>query len=78
MKTFADFLEQKDENITETFKLIGTHEKDNKKAKVYHDRINSEYRVKHFTNDRHEKESDYFTDDLKDAHDTAKVWLGRK
>jgi len=47
-------------------------------AKVYKDRDWGEYRVKFFSPEgKHFPKADYHTDDLDDAHDTAKGQLGR-
>ena len=47
-------------------------------AKVYKDKDWGEHRVKFFSPDgKHRSDSDYHTDDLSDAHDTAKSQLNR-
>jgi len=47
-------------------------------AKVYKDKDYGEHRVKFFDPDgKHRSESDYHTDELSDAHDTAKFQLNR-
>jgi hypothetical protein len=47
-------------------------------AKVYKDKDYGEHRVKFFDSDgKHRSASDYHTDDLSDAHDTAKSQLNR-
>jgi hypothetical protein len=47
-------------------------------AKVYKDKDWGEHRVKFFSPDgKHRSGSDYHTDDLSDAHDTAKSQLNR-
>ena len=47
-------------------------------AKVYKDKDWGEHRVKFFSPEgKHQAESDYHTDDLSDAHDTAKGQLNR-
>jgi hypothetical protein len=54
-----------------------------KTAKVYKDLEWGEYRVKHFTDGNHHQDADYHTsgtdkEDLEDAHNTARAWLGEE
>lgn len=67
-------------SLDEALRLIKTHTStDGKKvAKVYKDNDWNEHRVKHFVDGKHETEADYHTDDVEDAHDTAKAWLSGK
>ena len=70
----------KSETLSEGLRLIHTHEHPSgAKAKVYKDAEWNEYRVKYFDKDgKHEGESkDSHTDDLDDAHGTAKAELKR-
>jgi hypothetical protein len=54
---------------------IKTYTEGNKTAKVYKDKDWDEYRVKTYTDNVHHKNNDAHTDDLEDAHTTAKAWL---
>lgn len=49
-----------------------------KSAKVYKDQDWGEYRVKHFLDGKHQKDADYHTDDMSDAHDTAMDFVNKK
>ena len=61
--------------FAESLRLVGKHGEGAKTAKVYKDHKWGEYRVKFYTDGKHEGESaDYHTDDRDDAHDTAKSW----
>jgi hypothetical protein len=62
-------------DINESMRLIKTHKNKNKEAKVYKDTNFDEYRVRHFTDGKHHEHADYHTNDLNDAHDTAKMHL---
>jgi hypothetical protein len=70
-KSFKDF------RPIEEMKLVMKHDhpSNGKSAKVYHDREWGEYRVKHFTGNKHHKDADYHTDEKDDAHGTAKAWV---
>lgn len=67
-------------DVIEGLRLLHTHtSEDGKKvAKVYRDAEWGEYRVKHFTDGVHHKDGDAHTDDIDDAHGTAKAWLGEE
>lgn len=60
--------------LEEAMKLIKTHTSasGNKEAKVYKDTEWGEFRVKHYTGGKHHANADYHTDDVDDAHGTAK------
>lgn len=64
------------ESLDEGLRLLGTHSKDNKSAKVYKDHEWQEHRVKFYTDGAHHTEADYHTNDKEDAHSTAKHWVG--
>lgn len=61
-------------------RLVKTHADDEgRKAKVYKDTDWDEYRVKFFGSDgKHLAKGDHHTDDLQDAHSTAKAELNKK
>jgi hypothetical protein len=62
-------------SVSESMKLIGKHGEGAKTAKVYRDHEWGEFRVKFYTDGKHEgEEADYHTDDRGDANDTAKSW----
>jgi hypothetical protein len=62
-------------SVSESMKLIGKHGEGAKTAKVYKDHEWGEFRVKFYTDGKHEgEEADYHTDDRSDANDTAKSW----
>ena len=62
-------------SVSESMKLIGKHGEGAKTAKVYKDHEWGEFRVKFYTDGKHEgEEADYHTDDRGDANDTAKSW----
>ncbi|MCX6783414.1 MAG: hypothetical protein NTZ20_05550 [Candidatus Levybacteria bacterium] len=63
------------DSINENLKLIQTHENGNKQAKVYRDAAMGEYRVKLYKDGKHLPKSDYHTDDVSDAHGTAKLYI---
>lgn len=61
--------------IKEALRLHKTLEHNGRKAKIYKDNEWGEHRVKFYTHGKHHTDADYHTDDIKDAHDTAKHWL---
>jgi hypothetical protein len=61
--------------FAESLRLVGKHGEGAKTAKVYKDHEWGEFRVKFYTDGKHEgEEADYHTDDRDDANDTAKSW----
>ena len=63
------------QGVAENLRLVGKHGEGAKTAKVYKDHEWGEYRVKFYTDGKHEgEEADYHTDDRDDANDTAKSW----
>jgi hypothetical protein len=67
--------ESAEKPVTESLRLVGKHGAGAKTAKVYKDHEWGEYRVKFYTDGKHEGEAaDYHTDDKDDANDTAKSW----
>lgn len=60
-------------------KLLATHNSECGKhqAKVYRDSEWGEHRVKFFINGKHHEPADYHTDDVHDAHGSARAELGR-
>jgi hypothetical protein len=62
------------EQIEEAMSLVKTYSSPSKskEAKVYKDKEWGEFRVKHFIDGQHQAKADYHTDDLDDAHGTAK------
>jgi hypothetical protein len=67
--------ESAEKSVTESLRLVGKHGDGAKTAKVYKDHEWGEYRVKFYTDGKHEGEdADYHTDDKDDANDTAKSW----
>ena len=58
-----------------SLRLIQTHENGNKQAKVYKDTELGEYRVKLYKDGKHLADADYHTDDVSDAHGTAKLHI---
>ncbi len=61
-----------------TLRLKGTHTAGNYSAKVYKDNEWNEHRVKFYKNGKHLGEGpEYHTDDVEDAHATAKAALKR-
>jgi hypothetical protein len=58
-----------------TLRLVKTHESGNKQSKIYKDTDWGEYRVKFFKDGKHLADADYHTDDLDDAHGTAKLHI---
>ena len=72
-----------DKNVTEETQLhevkkLGTYTSSdkNRAAKVYSKNEHGEHVVKHFENGKHQVNADYHTDDVKDAHGTAKKFVG--
>jgi hypothetical protein len=63
------------DKIDESMRLIKKHENGNKTAKVYKDNEWDEYRVKHYTGGKHHSDADYHTDDVDDAHASAKKFI---
>lgn len=53
-------------------RLVQTHTNGNRSAKVYGKNEDGEHVVKFFVDNKHQKNADYHTDDLDDAHGTAK------
>lgn len=58
-------------------KLLKTHEANNKTAKVYRDSDYNEHRVKFYRHGRYQMGADYHTDDVNDAHGTAKHFINK-
>jgi predicted RNA binding protein YcfA (HicA-like mRNA interferase family) len=65
----------KEEEITESLRLVKTHTNGNKTAKVYKDNDWDEFRVRHYTDGKHHTKADAHTNDVEDAHDTAKHFI---
>jgi hypothetical protein len=74
-KAVAEEVEDEATEIVESLKLLKTYTAGNHAAKVYKDTDWDEHRVKFFSGDTHHKDADYHTDDVEDAHDTAKTQL---
>lgn len=75
-KTWGNLIKRGNKTVVhEGIRLIKTHTKDGRTAKVYKDSDAQEHRVKFFVDGKHKKTADYHTDDAHDAHDTAKHWL---
>ena len=77
--TFAKGGEVKKKEDKPNLRLIKTHTgSKGHVAKVYKDKDWGEHRVKFYDPDgKHRSESDYHTDDVSDAHDTAQGQLNR-
>lgn len=65
------------ELIDEGVRLVGTHGSGKHIAKVYKDSDLGEHRVKFYSDGKHHKDADYFTDDKEDAHGTARAILSK-
>lgn len=64
--------------LEEGLKLLQVHgDKNGNHAKVYRDSEFDEHRVKFFKDGKHLKNADYHTDNVEDAHGTAKAELKR-
>jgi hypothetical protein len=71
----TDSLHEGKQGVSEGMRLVGKHGEGAKTAKVYKDHEWGEFRVKFYTDGKHEgEEADYHTDDKDDANDTAKSW----
>ena len=74
-KAVSEEVEEEIPQITESLKLLKTYKSGEHTAKVYKDTDWDEHRVKFFSGDTHHKDADYHTDDVDDAHETAKTQL---
>lgn len=64
--------------LTESVRKVSEHMDGNKKATVHKDSDVGEYHVKFHTDGKHHADADYHTDDIVDANQTAKHWVGTK
>lgn len=68
---------QEETLLTEGVRKVGEYEKGNHKATIHKDSDLQEYKVKFHENGKHYEPADYFTDDIEDATDTAKMQVDK-
>ena len=74
----ASLAKPEGKGLNESVRKVGEHMDGTKKATVHKDSDIGEYHVKFHTDGKHHKDADYHTDDIVDANQTAKHWVGTK